>query len=62
MLELSLFSYLIIVHSSFEHQNLEALWLRIPPLAKILRKHFEELWKRGKPLLPILKEIKQRKK
>jgi sugar-specific transcriptional regulator TrmB len=42
-------------------QTLEALWLRIPPLAKILGEHFEELWKKGKPILPILKEIKKYK-
>ena len=38
-------------------QALEALWLRIPPLAEILCEHFEQLWKKGKPILPILKEI-----
>jgi sugar-specific transcriptional regulator TrmB len=42
-------------------QTLEALWLRIPPLGKILRKHFEELWRKGKPMLPILKEMKKKK-
>ena len=42
-------------------QALEALWFRIPPLAKILREHFEELWKKGKPILPILREIKKKK-
>jgi len=42
-------------------QNIEALWLRVPPLAKILRGCFEELWKKGKPILPILTEIKKRK-
>lgn len=42
-------------------QTLEALWLRIPPLAKILREYFEELWRKGKPILPILKEIKKKK-
>jgi sugar-specific transcriptional regulator TrmB len=42
-------------------QALEALWLRIPPLAKILREHFEELWRKGKPILPKLKEIKKKK-
>jgi len=43
-------------------QTIEALWLRIPPLAKILREKFEELWKKGKPILPILEEIKRKKK
>jgi sugar-specific transcriptional regulator TrmB len=42
-------------------QTLEALWLRIPPLAKILREQFEELWRKGRPILPILKEIKKKK-
>ena len=42
-------------------QNIEALWLRIPPLAKILRTYFDELWKKGKPILPILEEMKKRK-
>jgi sugar-specific transcriptional regulator TrmB len=41
-------------------QTLEALWLRIPPLAKILREQFEELWRKSKPILPILKEIKKK--
>lgn len=43
-------------------ESVEALWLRIPPLAKILREHFEELWRKGKPILPILKKIKKNKK
>jgi len=42
-------------------QTLEALWLRIPPLAKILREQFEELWRKGRPILPILKEFKGKK-
>lgn len=42
-------------------QTIEALWLRIPPLAKILREHFEELWKRGKPMLPVLEDFKRKK-
>ena len=42
-------------------QTLEALWLRIPPLAEILRERFEELWRKGKPILPILKKIKKEK-
>jgi sugar-specific transcriptional regulator TrmB len=42
--------------------TLEALWLRIPPLARILHQQFEELWKKGKPILPVLKEIKQKKR
>lgn len=43
-------------------QTLEALWLRIPPLAKILREQFEELWRKSKPILPILKEIEKKKR
>lgn len=43
-------------------QTLEALWLRIPPLAKILSKHFEQLWRKGKPIVPILEEIKKKKR
>ena len=43
-------------------ESVEALWLGIPPLAKILREHFEELWRKGKPILPILKKIKKTKK
>ena len=43
-------------------QTLEASWLRIPPLAKILRERFEELWRKGKPILPILKKIKKKNK
>jgi len=43
-------------------QTIEALWLRIPPLAKILCEQFEELWRKGKPILPILKEIKEKKR
>ncbi len=42
--------------------SLEALWLRIPPLAKILQKYFEELWRKGKPILPILRRMKEEKK
>jgi len=42
--------------------TLEALWLRIPPLAKILHGIFEELWKKGRPILPILNEIKEKKR
>lgn len=37
--------------------EVESLWLRIPPLAKILSFTFEELWKKGTPMLPILKNI-----
>jgi sugar-specific transcriptional regulator TrmB len=40
---------------------LEALWLRIPPLAKMLHEQFEQLWDKGKPILPILKEIRRKK-
>lgn len=43
-------------------QTLEALWLRIPPLAKILREYFEELWIKAKPILPILEDIKKKKR
>jgi len=42
-------------------QAIEALWLRISPLAKILREYFEELWRKGKPMMPILEEIKKKK-
>jgi len=42
--------------------TLEALWLRIPPLAKILHGVFDELWKKGRPFLPILNEIVEKKK
>jgi len=42
-------------------QAIEALWLRIPPLAKVLGEHFEELWEKGKPMLPILKQLKEKK-
>jgi sugar-specific transcriptional regulator TrmB len=42
-------------------QTIEALWLRIPPLAKILLTCFEELWKKGKPMLPILRDIRKKK-
>jgi len=42
-------------------QTIEALWLRIPPLAKILHEKFEELWRKGEPILPVLKEIKKKK-
>lgn len=41
-------------------KTVEALWLRIPSLAKILRWHFEELWKKGEPSLPILKKIEKK--
>lgn len=42
-------------------QTLEALWLRIPPLGKILRDYFEELWRKSKPIMPIIEEIKNKK-
>jgi sugar-specific transcriptional regulator TrmB len=42
--------------------TLEALWLRISPLAKILRQQFEELWKKGTPILHVLNEIKEKKR
>jgi hypothetical protein len=41
---------------------LESLWLRIPPLAKILHRVFEELWKKGKPIQPILNKMKRKEK
>lgn len=41
--------------------TLEALWLRIPSLARILHQEFEDLWKKGRPLLPVLNEIRQKK-
>jgi len=46
---------------SLTTQTIEALWLRIPPLAKILHNYFEKLWKKGKPMLPILKHLKEKK-
>jgi len=55
---------ILVFPSEFElrmPQTLEALWLRIPPLAKILSQYFEELWRKGKPIFPILKEIKKKK-
>jgi len=42
--------------------TLEALWLRIPPLAKILHNEFEELWKKGIPMMQILNKIKEKKR
>jgi len=42
-------------------QTIEALWLRMPDLAKILSAHFEELWKKSKPMLPILRKMKEKK-
>jgi len=42
--------------------TLEALWLRIPQLARILHQQFEELWRKGIPILPVLNEIKQKKR
>jgi sugar-specific transcriptional regulator TrmB len=42
-------------------QTIEALWLRMPALAKILSAHFEELWKKSKPMLPILRKMKEKK-
>jgi sugar-specific transcriptional regulator TrmB len=42
--------------------TLEALWLRIPSLARILHQQFEELWRKGRPVLPMLNEIKQKKR
>jgi len=47
--------------NSTTSQTLEGLWLRIPPLARILREHFEELWRKSEPILPILEEIKKKK-
>ena len=42
-------------------QTVEALWLRAPPLGKILCEHFEALWKNSQPILPLLREIKKKK-
>lgn len=42
-------------------QTTEALWIRIPPLARILKRYIEELWKKGIPALPILEDVKKRK-
>jgi hypothetical protein len=42
-------------------QTIEALWLRIPSLAGILRENFEELWKKGRPMLPVLRWLKEKK-
>jgi sugar-specific transcriptional regulator TrmB len=42
-------------------QELEALWLRIPPLAKILRRQFEELWNKARPITPMIEELKAKK-
>jgi len=55
---------ILIFPSEFEPKKprtTEALWLRIPPLAGILSKHFEELWSKSKPITPILKELKEEK-
>lgn len=41
---------------------LEAVWLRIPALAKILRHQFEELWKKGTPILHVLNKLKEKKR
>jgi sugar-specific transcriptional regulator TrmB len=41
---------------------LEALWLRIPPLARVLHEQFESLWRKGTPFLPMLNEIRQKKR
>ncbi|MFP3984694.1 MAG: TrmB family transcriptional regulator [Candidatus Bathyarchaeia archaeon] len=43
-------------------QIVEALWLSIPSLARILSEHFEELWRKGKPMLPIIKKIRKEKR
>ena len=42
-------------------QTIEALWLRIPPLAKVLGGYFDCLWEKGEPVLPILAQIRKRK-
>jgi sugar-specific transcriptional regulator TrmB len=42
--------------------TLEALWLRIPPLAQILRQQFEELWEKGTPISYVLNKIKEKKR
>ncbi len=43
-------------------QTTEALWVRVPPLAKILSEYFEGLWKKGEPMLPMLEEVKEKKR
>ena len=43
-------------------ETLEALWLRIPQLARILHQHFEELWTKATPVLAVLNELKQKKR
>jgi len=52
---------ILVFPSESESAELGALWLRIPPLARILRQNFEKLWTKGKPMLPILKEIRNKK-
>lgn len=42
--------------------TLEALWIRIPPVAKILHHEFEKLWKKGTPMMQMLNEIKEKKR
>lgn len=40
---------------------IDAIWIKIPQLAKILHEYFESrLWKNAKPLLPILEELKKK--
>jgi len=38
------------------------VWIRLPSLADILHEYFETLWKKAQPALPIIKELKSRKK
>ena len=53
---------IVVFPSEMGSETLEALWLRISPLAKILRQQFEELWQRGTPILPVLSEIKEKRR
>jgi sugar-specific transcriptional regulator TrmB len=53
---------ILVFPSEMRSTTLEALWLRIPPLAIILHQQFEELWKKGTPITSMLNEIRQKKK
>jgi len=53
---------ILVLPSETGSKTLETLWLRIPPLAKILRQQFEELWKKGTPVLNVLNETKEKKR
>jgi sugar-specific transcriptional regulator TrmB len=50
---------ILVFPSESESASLEALWLRISPLARILRESFEELWRKSHPILPIVKEFEE---